>query len=175
MLASRMSPVEIEPMAFINGALRFVWAADELRKLLKPGNDPNDDPVYLLMAHAIELALKGFLRLHGFSTATLSQRPYGHNLRELYQQSEQLGIALHRDRTSMSDVVGMLNDSNQGQGLRYFTLESQGFPEISWGMEVVHELVATARQAVVTADPDAEKLSPAVKFDFTISKPVEQQ
>ena len=104
-MAGTTAPSEIEPMAFINGALRFVWAADELRKLLKPGNDPNDDPVYLLMAHAIELALKGFLRLHGFSTATLSQRPYGHNLRELYQQSEQLGIALHRDRPDCKSMT----------------------------------------------------------------------
>ncbi len=88
-------------------------------------------------------------------------------MRELYKQCEQFGLAL--DGTS--DVVKMLDESNQGQGLRYFTLESQSVPEISWGMEVVHEIVAGAQQAVLTANPDAEKPGPAVKFDFTISKP----
>lgn len=93
MPATRTAPGEIEAMAFINRALRFQWAADELQKLLKPGNDPNDDPVNLLTVHAIELSFKGYLLLHGFSTATLSQRPYGHNLREL-RVYEQRGFAV---------------------------------------------------------------------------------
>jgi hypothetical protein len=75
---------EIAPMAFINGALRFAWAANELHKLIKPGDpDPHAGPVYVLIAHAIELALNGYLRVQGFSTAMLA-RSYGHDLSKLY-------------------------------------------------------------------------------------------
>jgi hypothetical protein len=165
---------EVEPMAFINGALRFAWAADELQKLLKAVHDPHDDPVYLLMAHAIELALKGYLRLHGWSTLTLARPPYGHNLRELYRECEQLGLPLHGDRSSARDVVRMLDDSNEDQGLRYFILKSQTFPEVRWGVEVVHGIVDAARRAAVMVNPDAEKPGPVVKFNFTIGEPHEQ-
>src|SRR4051794_27798214 len=56
-MAGRAATPEIHPMAFINGAGRFAWAAEELQKLLvEPGRDPHADPVYLLVAHAIELA-----------------------------------------------------------------------------------------------------------------------
>jgi hypothetical protein len=52
--------------------------------LIKPGDpDPHADPVYVLIAHAIELALNGYLRVQGFSTAMLA-RSYGHDLSKLY-------------------------------------------------------------------------------------------
>src|SRR5579864_9564012 len=108
---------EIEPMAFINGASRFFWAAEELQKLLKPVPDPNDDPVYLLMAHSIELALKGYLRLQGVPTATLA-RQYGHNLQDLLKECEQRRFPFGGDRLSLRNVVCLLDESNRNQGLR---------------------------------------------------------
>lgn len=170
-MAGKKAIPEIDPMAFINGALSFAWAADELQRLLTVGNDQHADPVYLLMAHSIELALKGYLRLRGLATATLAQRQYGHSLQALLNECEQQGFPMHGDRMELRDVVRMLDDSNRRQGLRYFTLETQTFPEVRWGIAAVHDIVAAALQAALNADPDAEKPGPAVKANFTVGKP----
>src|SRR4051812_33889460 len=63
-MAGKIPHPEIEAMAFINGARQYAWAADKLHAHIEQGGrDPHSGPLYLLMAHAIELALKGYLRL----------------------------------------------------------------------------------------------------------------
>jgi hypothetical protein len=164
---------EIEPMAFINGASHFAWAAEELQKFITPGsNDPHTGPVYLLMAHAIELALKGYLRLHGYPTAVLAKRPYKHDLQKLYSECSTRGMRFPAEKAcGVGVIVGMFDRSNEAQGLRYFTLKSQQFPELSWGIEIVREIVTFARQAAIAKYPDAEKPGPAAKANMIFGKP----
>ena len=162
----RMKPTsETTPIAFINGASSFAWAAEELCKSLTPSNRQFSDPVYLLMAHAIELALKGFLRSKGVPSEALMKRPYGHHLINLYTKARSLGF---EENTEVCNVVALLNDSNQNQALRYFIVQSRTLPDVGCGVEVTHRLISLAKSAVLLTDPDADKPGPLVKFDFTL-------
>src|SRR5262249_39421477 len=120
-------------------------------------------------------ALKGYLRLHGWSTAKVVQRKYGHNLQELYKACESEGLTIHGEqRSSISNVISLLDESNRDQGLRYFTRRSQQFPELGWVVEVIRNTAPLVVPAPPAVDPDADNPGPAVKLDFTISKPQPQ-
>jgi hypothetical protein len=56
---------------------------------------PTDSaPQYVLIFHAIELALKAFLIGKGFATAQLKKHPFGHNLVNLYETAQQHDLRL---------------------------------------------------------------------------------
>ncbi|MBZ5677321.1 MAG: HEPN domain-containing protein [Acidobacteriia bacterium] len=160
---------DIEPMAFVNGATDFAWAAAALHEL---PNRHAAGPTYLLMAHAIELALKGYLRLQGLSTAELARPPYGHDLGALYTECLSSGFCCPVEkRLDVANVIELLHKSNRSQGLRYFTWESQWPPELTWGVEVVQSVVALVKVAALQRDPNAGTPGPAVKLIVTIGQP----
>ena len=62
-------------------------------------------PVTMLLAHAVELYLKAFLRLHGVTLKRLAGRKFGHNFKKLAAKAEAEGLTLDDED---SDVMTIL-------------------------------------------------------------------
>lgn len=74
-------------MSFLQRAEEFFAACRQL-----PDRQPPSWPRYFLFCHAIELALKAYLTLHGLDILTLQKKPYGHNLKELLKEAANRGL-----------------------------------------------------------------------------------
>jgi hypothetical protein len=73
-------------------------------------------PVTMLLAHAIELYLKAFLRLRGLTVKRLASQKFGHNFRKLAAKAEAEGLTLDdEDR----EVVTILHDHDVLGRARY--------------------------------------------------------
>ena len=49
-------------------------------------------PCMMLIGHAIELYLKAWLASEGYGEKKLQNRPFGHNLRSLYEEARKMGL-----------------------------------------------------------------------------------
>ena len=54
----------------------------------------NETPHYIILFHAIELGLKAFLIKSGINPKKLKDKPYGHNLANLYKEAIRRGLTL---------------------------------------------------------------------------------
>jgi len=165
---------EIEPMAFINGAIEYQTAAHRLHALCDEPTKGREglDPVYFLYFHSLELAFKGYLRVQGRTTKELAETRMGHRLSSLLAERTQLISLLDVEtRRSLQNVVSLLENSNRSQGPRYFTLNSRIFPELQWTRDVIQELVQTAKSEVIKLERSASTKGPAARLDFTVGKP----
>ena len=88
---------------------------DAYRK--SPAGNPPDRPRYFLFCHAIELALKAFLALHGLTQDELAQKPYGHDLEALMNKAVQLGLRF--DRHDTASQLLLLNQAHTEYWPRY--------------------------------------------------------
>jgi hypothetical protein len=146
---------EVSAMAFITYAIEFQKEADKLYGL-RDESAPASNPLYHLLFHTVELALKGYLRVNGWMTEDLARRDMGHYLGNLYRKCGKLTLGLAEDESrSIEAVISLLDQGNENQGLRYFTPTGRGLSEITWTWEVVHAIVRAAQEAVLAAGPSA--------------------
>src|SRR5262249_38787516 len=92
-----------EGSSFFGLALAYQHDADlllEHHDAEHVGGAERDLPVRFLYSHAVELFLKAFLRIQGFSVETLRQ--YGHHLMALFEECNKHDLALFApDRASI--------------------------------------------------------------------------
>ena len=133
---------EVEPEVFHLGAVKFLIAGDDLYGTRRPPPNPSQQPIYFLYAHAMELALKAFLRHVDVSTAELGSRPFGHDVGRLYDEATKRGLDPLPEHAPHFDAVAHLTtESNVDQSLRYWTPGRTKAPRIGWLRTVAHLLV----------------------------------
>lgn len=166
------SVVDLHPMALWGGAKDYHHAADLLfhvrqnRPEIYKQRPCSSDPINFLYFHAVELALKAFLRSHNQPIRKT------HKLTNLYEQCRSLGLRIGpRDLAEIGNIVTFFEEGNKEQGFRYFPTSNKAEPELSWTREVVEQLMQTI-------DPGIEARSKQHAFGgqgimiLTIGKPV---
>ncbi len=117
--------------AFLNMAQQYHLAATTLFPIYQRV----EPPLYLLFTHAIELALKAYLRSYGLSTPRGQQ---GHALQGLLAQCKRNGLQVGSD---LQNVIQLLESENKQHGFRYFVFEATHRPDINYVREVVDKLM----------------------------------
>jgi len=126
-------------------------------------------PIYFMYAHAIELALKAYLRAANVPIVADKKRKH-HKITELFKECQRLG--LKDDVTDMGNVVALLDGANEEQGLRYFRTKGAAYPDLSWTRDAVERLLQAIEPAVKRkGDVDGIVPGRAVKADFIFGKP----
>jgi hypothetical protein len=163
--------VDPHPMAFVNMANEYCAAANALLELSeqrpKKVNRQSEfnDPTYFLYFHTIELALKAYLRSHDLPI--LGTPRMNHELLKLYEECRSLGLGIGPDdRVDIRNIVGLLESSNEFQGLRYFNLQQRSLPGLDWTRETVGALLEEVAARVEQVFPGSNIPGPAVKADF---------
>ena len=152
-------------MAFLTFARQYHSAAEHLFDL----RSTLSHPVHFLYFHAVELALKAYLRSFNVPIEK------SHNLTELYEECRRHGLVIGpADRFEIANIVSLLESGNKYQGFRYFTLASRTLPELSWTREVVQELMRAVEERLEIYEKQNPTSTAAVKFDITFGKPVEK-
>ena len=100
--------------AFLNTAQQYHLAATTLLSL----HEQVASPLYFLYTHALELALKAYLRSHVLPTP-LGQP--GHALQALFEQCQRKGLQVHSD---LRGVIDLLESENELHGFRYFVFKA---------------------------------------------------
>lgn len=164
-----MGDPEVNPEAFISGAREFKRAADTLCEAIyaNVGRD-NCDPAYVLFFHAAELALKGSLTAHG-KTGRQLRAELGHGLMMLLREAAPHLKVAGEDVQTVENVMGLLDDANKYQGLRYFGPHQRTLPDLAYTREGV-AIVLKAAAEDVAANP---KNTGRGRVDFRIGKPVD--
>ena len=93
---------ETTARAFLRTAKEYHLAA----RTLQPMSDQVEAPVYVLFTHALELALKAYLRSHGLSAPRGRE---GHSLSKLLEQCRTQGFHVSID---LRNVVHLLESEN---------------------------------------------------------------
>src|SRR5689334_9942398 len=85
------------PVAVFSLSDSYFQAARYLREASESGRLklPFDTPIYHLYSHALELAMKAFLRAKGMSAAELRSGGFGHQLLVLWQTCHEKGLYDH--------------------------------------------------------------------------------
>jgi HEPN domain-containing protein len=107
--------------AFLTTAKQYHLAAITLLTI----HQRVEAPLYFLFTHALELALKTYLRSRGLATP---RGPQGHALRDLLEQCYRNGLQVGLD---LRNVVQLLESENSRHGFRYFVFEGTGRPDIN--------------------------------------------
>ena len=129
-------------------------------------------PTYFMYLHAIELALKAYVRAANLPVVAGRKRKH-HQVTELYEECKTLGLRIGPDDpTDIGNIVGMLDDMNKDQGLRYFTRNPSSIPEMSWVRGTVENLFRAVEPSVkARAAADGVGSGHAVSFSLTFNKP----
>ncbi len=125
------------------GLHHAVWCgAGEFYNVALRVTPTDGPPQYVLIFHAIELALKAFLIGKGLTIANLKKRPFGHNLVNLYATAQQHGL-----RLSVPDAdkfLAWINEYHDRDALiRYEFTKTQTLPMV----EVLFPIVAALIEA----------------------------
>jgi hypothetical protein len=157
--------------SFLGFARQYQRAANLLYKtdkLLKA-------PTYFLYAHAMELALKAFLRTANIPIVADGKRKH-HHITALYEECRDLGLRIGPDdRFDLRNVVVLLEGANEDEGLRYFKTKGSSLPDLSWTRDVVEKLLQTIEPIIKKkAGSDGIRPGVAVKFDLVFSKPTKK-
>jgi hypothetical protein len=151
-------------------AISFLGFARQYQKaanLLYESDKTLTSPIYFLYSHAIELALKAFLRAANVPIVADGKRKH-HQITELYEECRGLGLKVgHNDRFDLRNVVVLLESANEEQGLRYFKEKGSSIPELSWTRDTVDKLLqAVERSVKKKADADGIVPGRIVKADM---------
>jgi hypothetical protein len=125
-------------------------------------------PTNLLYLHAIELALKAFLRAHD---RPIVGKLRDHRLTVLYDQCRRLGLAVAPE-DQVREVVRYLDCGNEGHGFRYFAPGSASEPAIAWTREIVDPLFRAIEGPVMASKSIATNPEHSVRSLITFGKPV---
>jgi len=156
-------------MAFFNFARDYQSAADQLAAL---GPHCASNPINLLYFHAVEMALKAYLR--SMSLPILGTKRQSHDLVKLYNECQTLGLAIDpADRLDVLNIVNLLGAANEEHGFRYFNLKSVVEPELQWTRAAVEKLMWAVEPAVKScSERDGSTPGVAVKVRMRFSQPV---
>lgn len=100
-------------------------------------------PALYLAGHAIELALKAYLRHHGHTLKQL--RNLGHDLHACYRKAKELNIHdIHKPHTAEEGALELLNNLYAAKELEYIRTGMKHFPEFS----LVSRFAVTLHNAV---------------------------
>jgi hypothetical protein len=146
---------------------------DAAANLLYESDKTLRSPTYFMYLHAIELALKAFLRAGDVPIVADGKRKH-HQITELYEECRGLGLRIGPDDVfDIHNVVVLLEGANEEQGLRYFKQKGSSIPELSWTRDTVEKLLQAVEPSVKKkAEVDGIVPGRAVKFDITFSKPI---
>jgi hypothetical protein len=155
-------------------AISFLGFARQYQRsanLLYDADKTLSTPTYFMYMHAIELALKAFLRAFDLPIGHGGRKH--HEITELYEECRALGLRIGPDdRFDIGNVVGLLESANEEQGLRYFTEKGTSFPDLAWTRDVVEKLLCAVEPSVKKkADADGIAAGKIVKANLTWSKP----
>lgn len=167
------SPIpDLDPMAFFNLACDYHEAAN----LLFDQKPSLNHPIYFCYFHTVELALKAFLRSENIPVVgTEKVGKKGHNLTDLYEECRTLGLTIGpSDQFEIGNIVRLLEAGNKYQGFRYFNLESDVRPDITWTREVVEHLMQAVKKNLIARSVYTTAAGPAVKLTMTWGKPTSQ-
>ena len=133
------------------------------------------NPIYFLYFHAIELALKAFLRVADIPIVSDGKRKH-HQITELYEECRELGLKVGpNDALDFRNVVTLMDGANKEQAFRYFEKGGSGMPELSWTRDAVENLLQAVEPSVKKkAKADGIVPGVAVKFDIVFAKPPRQ-
>lgn len=108
---------------------RFFKASQEL---VKSGNVELMSPSYYLIAHALELSLKGFLRGKGCTLDDLkSYRKFGHDLNKCLNGALEQGLEEFIQLTEEENAaVQLINEYYKEKDLEYIKTGFKTYPEI---------------------------------------------
>ncbi len=106
----------VSPLFFVNYAEDFLEASNS-HFSLKPFS-----PVkYYLVCHSIELSLKAYLLLSGVSKNDIRKRSLGHNLSNILEKCEELGIEnIVQISNAQKIMLKELNEWYSRKGFEYF-------------------------------------------------------
>jgi hypothetical protein len=123
-----------------------------------------------LYSHAIESALKSFLRA---ANIPIGSKRKHHRLVELYEECKGLGLKTSADdRFDVRNVLVLLQNANENQEHRYFSMKSSGNPELSWTREATETLIRAVEPSVKSrAQGDGIVSGRPVKAVITWNKP----
>ena len=155
-------------MFFFLRAGEFFSAAEKLFASENRAKAPNkwEYPIYFCYSHAVELALKAFLRSHK------PEVEFGHELTKTYKKCVALGLVIGPDdRTHIGNIVTLLDNGNEKSGFRYF-MGSGALPDLAWTREVVGRLIDAVEPHAIRAEKDnASGLGKVVGIRLIIGKP----
>jgi hypothetical protein len=176
-LEDRMSKRKNLAVSDVHAVSFFAFAChyQEAANLLFLSDSSLDSAINFLYSHAVELALKAFLRSNNLPIlGTRGERKH-HQLTKLYEECRGLGLKIGADdRFDIGNIVSLLEAGNEDQALRYFNSKSLATPELSWTREVVEQLMRAVEPRVdARAKQDGIVAGRAVKFAITINRPVE--
>ena len=158
----------VHAMYFFFRAREFFSAAEELFASENRPQAPHKwvNPIYFGYSHAVELALKAFLRSHN------PKVEFGHKLTELYKECRALGLAIGPDdRTEIGNIVALLDPVNEESGFRYF-MGAGALPDLAWTRGVVGRLIEAVEPDVMRAEADQPSgLGKVVGIRMIIGKP----
>ncbi|HJU11381.1 MAG TPA: hypothetical protein VJ728_10915 [Candidatus Binataceae bacterium] len=107
--------------------------------------DPKWHPTLFNYAHALELALKAFLRTCDVEV----ERGYRHHdYAKLYEAARQFGLIIEPDENQIGHIVRVLNSANKNQGLRYFIDKTATVVDLGWVRDAVTQVLATVEPTV---------------------------
>ena len=144
--------------SFLNMAREYHLAATTLFGI----RDQAQSPLYFLYTHAIELALKAYIRSRGAAGRSI------HDLEALLQTSGKLGLDVSRD---LRNVVGLLTSDNRHHGFRYFALVSTSRPDLAFLREVADAVMADVTVLVEATADDTDNRAAVVKLVFGKPEP----
>lgn len=139
---------------FLNGARQYLLAADAVISL----GEAAWMPCNFLLVHALELALKGFLRFHGESVPVSGKE--GHDLVALAKACAARGLGAGRPGygDELQPMTKRLQQEHDKHGFRYFLAESTTRPDARW----LREILAEAMTAIEKAPPPLRTKSPSI-------------
>ncbi|WP_322514622.1 hypothetical protein SR870_16485 [Rhodopseudomonas palustris] len=141
------------PIAILLSAESFLKSAQHLRNGTVSGNLKLrfEMPVYYLYSHAIELALKSFLRTKGFDMKQLSSRKYGHQLNVLWDECLKHGLKLHPIRRDCTEqLIELLDPFATRYEFRYVITGFKQLPQLHAVDAEVTSLIASVKLDVET-------------------------
>ena len=117
-------------------------------KILASSSEEAVISLYILAAHVLECSLKAYLAKQGYSEKKLRERPYGHNLGNLWKEAEAKGLKI---QTMAPDWVNRLSELHGGP--RYLLRYSTGVhaivgPPIKSMVSELGEILATVQSQI---------------------------
>jgi hypothetical protein len=100
-------------------------------------------PIY---SHALELALKAYLRSKGVTSNQLASRAFGHSLQVLWDTCVDQGLTGHPVSDAfISQIVEFLNPFATDFEFRYIRVGLKNLPTLDAVEDAVAKLIATVR------------------------------
>jgi hypothetical protein len=135
--------IEESPQQYLHRARMFRNAAAELVDYV--GSEPNW-PRYALLTHAIELALKAFVRHCVASGKPRAKQPSNHDLTGWYKLALQYGLA---DAPTIAENIEVLNELHSNHYTRYPQRRSAPLPAVETIIDsTVDQLIHTFTRTI---------------------------